>query len=120
MLNFVAIVRFFLFFRFSLLTPHISFCKCQWSYWNLLFFRSNLDGVILGINIFELGLVLFAVAKSTVRHLATVEAIEKTTFFAKGFGGSSGKLIQETVTDVSSSGLNHGIHISGRICQYLA
>ncbi|KAK4360290.1 hypothetical protein RND71_019242 [Anisodus tanguticus] len=61
------------------------------------------------------GLVLFSVARSTIRGFPTVEAIEQTAFLAKKFGDNSGKLIQEIAIEVSSSGLNQGFHMSGLI-----
>ncbi|KAK4370272.1 hypothetical protein RND71_009747 [Anisodus tanguticus] len=52
-----------------------------------------------------LGLVLFVVAKSTTRGFPTTHSSENIASLAKKLGGSSGKLIQATATDVSSEGL---------------
>ncbi|XP_059292391.1 uncharacterized protein LOC132045830 [Lycium ferocissimum] len=62
-----------------------------------------------------LGLVLLAVAISSVKGLPTADAKEKTASFAKKLGGNSGKLIQATAMDVSSSGLNQGFQMRGLI-----
>ncbi|XP_055834447.1 uncharacterized protein LOC129902999 [Solanum dulcamara] len=67
-----------------------------------------------------LGLVLFAVARSTVSGFPTAVAMEKTASLTKKFGGSSGKLIQATAHEVSSFGLNHGFHMKDLIWQYLS
>ncbi|KAK4337888.1 hypothetical protein RND71_042375 [Anisodus tanguticus] len=60
-------------------------------------------------------LVLFAVARSTIRGFPTAAAIENTASLAKRFGGNSGKLIHVIAVEVSSSGLNEGLHMSGLI-----
>ncbi|XP_059308512.1 uncharacterized protein LOC132059757 [Lycium ferocissimum] len=63
----------------------------------------------------QLGLVLFAVVKSTVKGLPTTDAIEKIVSLAEKFGDNSGKLTHATATDVSSSDLNQWYQINGHI-----
>lgn len=64
----------------------------------------------------QLGYILFLIAMSTVKGFPIADAIEKTTSFAKKFGGKSYIEIQATLIDISISGSNQGSHSNILIC----